>query len=140
MTNEERDRAIEFIINAQARFSADLAAEADARRAREAETERRAAHSERRLDRLENIARSFVAIGRRTRREVRESLGALTSAQIRSEDERRADRERIDALLIVTERNTVAQANDRESIASLTEVVRQLATARTGNGTNGKQE
>lgn len=145
------ERQMEFVVSTlasvadqQAQTAAALADEAAARRAHESA-------SDRRLDRIERVAKLFVTVGRRTRREVREHLAALTSAQIMSEDARRADRERIDALLAATERLTTsqegdregiaavaeAQARDRENINALADVVRQLATRQNGNGDKG---
>ena len=61
MTDEERQRQMDFILNSQER-------------------------SERRLDRLERTLKMLVSIGRRERRDWRERHGALVDAQIKTED------------------------------------------------------
>ena len=117
--DDRRERQMEFIINAQAKFATDLAAEADERRAREAV-------SDRRLDRLENLAKLFVRAGRRERREGRERINALIEAQIRNEA--------IVAALVES------QTRDRENINKLADVVRNIATRGDDSNGTGKQE
>ena len=116
--DDRRERQMEFIINAQAKFATDLTAEADERRAREAV-------SDRRLDRLENLAKLFVRAGRRERREGRERINALIEAQMRNE--------------AIVSALVEAQTRDRENINKLADVVRNIAMRGDDSNGTGKQ-
>jgi septation ring formation regulator EzrA len=158
MTDEERQRTMDFILQQQAQFAAGMQSleEADAR-------------ASIRLDRLE---RTLVLMARQFRRErgdLRERTTALTNAQIKSEeklshsDERQTQAEenfarsnerltrveesfvRSDARLTrledLTERNSKAIAaltasddRNRQDIAALAKVVGDLARRRDGGG------
>ncbi|MCA1616435.1 MAG: hypothetical protein LC800_20535 [Acidobacteria bacterium] len=92
MTDEERQRQMDFILQSQAR-------------------------SEKRLDRLERIVKLAVRAGVRTRRDVREQLGALIDAQIHTDG----------ALARLAE----AQAHTDRRLDALIDIVRE---GRNGNG------
>lgn len=72
MTDEERQRQMDFIIEQQAQFAADI-------QRLEAADERAA----RRLDRLERVVKLAVRAGLRTRRAGREQLTVLVDSHIR---------------------------------------------------------
>ncbi|HEX8069557.1 MAG TPA: hypothetical protein VF546_06375 [Pyrinomonadaceae bacterium] len=75
MTDEERQRQMDFILNTQAQFAAGLE-----------QMRERQAQSERRLERVERFVKLAVRAGVRTRREVREQLTALVNSHIRLAD------------------------------------------------------
>ena len=79
MTGEEMERAIQFILDQQARAEV-----------RAAETEARAAATDRRLARLERVVSLAIRAGVRERRDTREKINALVAAQMRADE--RADR------------------------------------------------
>jgi hypothetical protein len=119
MTDEERQRQMDFILGQQAKFTVDM----DELRA----SDERAA---RRLDRLERIVKLAVRAGlreRHGRREQDERITAVVDAQIHQD-------ERMTALIdaqIHTE--TIAHQNT-ESISRLAEIVERIAI-KNGNGT-----
>ena len=90
MTDEERQRQMDFILAQQAQFASQM---------QKAET---------RLSRLERVVKLIIRAGLRTRREVREQIAALVDAHLRTEESlaRLADAQahtdrRLDALLDV---------------------------------------
>ena len=102
MNDEERQRTMDFILQQQARFAVGMQRleEADAR-------------ASRRLDPLE---RTMVLMARRFRRErddLRERMGALVDAQIRTEESVTRMENAVRSLTVVTERNS----NDIAAIA-----------------------
>jgi ribosomal protein L17 len=72
MTDEERQRQMDFIIEQQAQFAADV-------QRLEASDER----AGKRLDRLERVVKLAVRAGLRTRRDVRDQLTALVDSHVR---------------------------------------------------------
>ncbi len=110
MTNDERQRHMDFIVESQAR-------------------------SEARLDRLERIAKLMVKAGLRARRGTREvdaRISTLVDSQLQTEEisrrnseDIRANRIDIKALAATVERNGA-------DIGQLAEIVRQLAVKRNG--------
>lgn len=95
MTDEERQRAMDFIVAQQAKNSVEIE--------RLSESHRKA---EGRLDRTERILRLLVRAGSRARRDfnqrfarVAEALTALAEAQVRTEASIRHTDERLDALV-----------------------------------------
>jgi hypothetical protein len=108
MTDEERQRQMDFILGQQAQFTVvmDRLSAADERAAR-------------RLDRLERIIKLAVRAGlreRRSRREQDERITALVDAQVHTE--------------------TISHQNT-ENISRLAEIVERMAT-KNGNGTGTK--
>ena len=88
MTDEERQRTMDFILRQQAQFAAGMQRleEADAR-------------ASRRLDRLERTLTLMAQQFRRERRDLRERVAALVDSQIRTE-------EAVRSLTATTERNS----------------------------------
>lgn len=111
--DERRWRQMDFILEHQAKFSADIEElkAADVRAAR-------------RMERLERVLMVVIRAGQRERRVWREKYDALVDAQIRSEDAARRGQE-------ITHRNSA-------DIAALAGIVRDLATKQNGNGSNGQ--
>ena len=95
MTDEERQRTMDFILRQQAQFTVGMQKleEADAR-------------ASRRLDRLE---RTLVLMARRFRRErddIQERMAALVDAQIRTEEATAKMEDAVRSLTATTERNS----------------------------------
>jgi len=78
--------------------------------------------SEQKLDRLERIAKLFVAAGLRMRHNLRqmdEKIGILISAQIRSEDQAAEVREQMRQMLAAQKKNDERFAKSDERFAKL---------------------
>jgi hypothetical protein len=109
MTDEERQRQMDFLLTQQAQFAANLQQHDEARQ-----------QADRRLDRLERVVKLAVRAGLRSRRNMREQdtrITTLVDSQLRTEE--------------------IARQNS-ESIGRLAEIVRQLATGHAnGDGQNG---
>ena len=88
MTDEERQRRMDFILAQQAQFTANMQTlqEADARAGQ-------------RIDRLERVLKLAIRAGLRERRESREKFNALIAAQHRMTDARTHSDQRLDALI-----------------------------------------
>ncbi len=88
MNDEERQRQMDFILNQQAQFAANMQTlqAADAR----------ALH---RIDRLERVLKLAITAGQRERRESREKFNALIDAQARMADAQTHTERRLEALL-----------------------------------------
>ncbi|HEX8071794.1 MAG TPA: hypothetical protein VF546_17735 [Pyrinomonadaceae bacterium] len=137
MTDEERQRQMDFIINQQAQFAAGIQrlqeahAEGEKRVARleravqrmqegQAQIQEAQARSEKRLGRLERVAQLMVRAGLRLRREVRQHDALITTlidSQIRTEE--------------------IARRNS-EDIGRLVEVVGRLASHHNGDGSDAR--
>jgi hypothetical protein len=87
MTDEERQRTMDFILRQQAQFAAGM------QRLEEADT-----RASLRLDRLERTLVLMARQFRRERRDLRERMAALVNAQIKSEEITRQNSEAIRAL------------------------------------------
>ncbi len=116
MTDEERQRAMDFIAQQTAKNSVEIDKLIETHRRAEnrlALTEHRLDRDEYRLDRDERILKLMLRAGRRARRDfnqrfarVAEALKALAEAQVRTEASVRHTDERLDALVdIVRARN-----------------------------------
>jgi hypothetical protein len=83
MTDEERQRQMDFIVEQQAQFTVNMQKleEADTRAAK-------------RIDRLERVMKLVIRAGLRERKEMRESLKALIASQAHTD-------QRLDALINV---------------------------------------
>lgn len=152
MTDEERQRTMDFILQQQAKFAADT------ERLKEED-----ARAHRRIDRLERVLKLAIRAGRRERKEFRERYAALVDAQMRNEEiarrnaekaDERATRdeetsrrnsekseERFTRLEEAAQRATEAAARanettDRasEDVSRLARIVEQLARQRNGGG------
>lgn len=75
MTDEERQRQMDFILNQQAQFSVNMQ-----------KLEEEDARSNKRIDRLERVLGLAIRSYRRERKETREELNALVNAQTNTED------------------------------------------------------
>ena len=94
MTDEERQRTMDFILQQQAQFAAGMQRfEEGMQRLEEAD-----ARASKRLDRLERTVILMAQQFRRERRDLRERIAALVDAQMRTE-------ESIRSLTASTERN-----------------------------------
>ncbi len=120
MTDEERQRTMDFILQQQAQFTADIQ--------RLEESDRRA---DRRLTRLESVVKLVIRAGLRERRVLRqerkereeerkeerrewgERINALIEAQVATEEIVRRNSENIDKLFAITQRT--AESVDRLS-------------------------
>jgi hypothetical protein len=80
MSDDERQRQMDFIVSSQAK-------------------------SEQRLDRLERVVKLALRAGLRTRRDMREQLRALVDSHIRLADAQAKTDERINALIGAIERH-----------------------------------
>ncbi len=119
MTPEERQRQMDFILDQQAQFTANI------QQLQEAQTK-----GEQRTGRLERVVKLMVRAGLRARRDAADSdarITTLVDSQIRTEEISRRNSEDIAALVTTTERNS-------QSISALAEIVRQMATRQNGNG------
>ncbi len=116
MTDEERQRQMDFILKQQAQFTVDMD--------RLGASDERAA---RRLDRLERIVKLAVRAGlreRRSRREQDERITALVDSQINTEASM--------AALAASQINTDATIN---RLAEIVERMTGKQNGKTGNGT-----
>ncbi len=88
MSDEERQRRMDFILEQQAQFTANMQTlqEADARAGQ-------------RIDRLERVLKLAIRAGLRERRESREKFNALIAAQHRMTDAQTHSDQRLDALI-----------------------------------------
>jgi hypothetical protein len=86
MTDEERQRQMDFILNQQAQFSVNLQKHQEAFAANMQKLEETDARSNKRIDRLERILALAVRAYRRERKEAREKFNALITAQNRTDD------------------------------------------------------
>jgi hypothetical protein len=75
MTDEERQRQMDFILNQQVQFSVNM------QKLEEADT-----RANKRIDRLERVLSLAIRSYRRERKETREKFNALVDAQTRTED------------------------------------------------------
>lgn len=116
MTPEERSRLMDFMLNQQAQFFADItemkAVLADLLKVND--------KHERRLERAENILRSAVVIGQRTRTELR-TQGRTNQAEIAQLIQVQAYNEAL------AQRNSEQIAANAEAIKENAEVIRDLA-------------
>lgn len=81
MTEEERQSQMDFILNQQAQFAANMQ-----------KLEENDARANRRIDRLERVLKLAIRAGRRERKELRESIKALIASQAHTD-------QRLDALI-----------------------------------------
>jgi hypothetical protein len=119
MTPEERQRQMDFILDTQAQFTANI------QQLQEAQT-----RGEQRTGRLERVVKLMVRAGLRARRDAGDQdarITTLVDSQIRTEEISRRNSEDIAALVTTTESNS-------QSISALAEIVRQMATRHNGNG------
>ena len=112
LTDEERQRQMDFILEQQAQFVTNI------QRLEEAQ-----ANADKRTDRLERVMKMMVRAGLRARREMREQdarITTLVDSQVRTEQ--------------IAHRNSEAIERNSESITQLADIVRQLATRQNDNG------
>ncbi len=145
MTDAERQRTMDFILNAQARFHVDMEVMKESQaRLQEALTQMQESQAKmqesqaqmqesqtdalKRLDRLERMFKIGIKIYRRDRRETREKITALTDAIIRSEDSTNRFKDEMREF----------KEETRENLRMLTETVTMLANVVSGNGNASK--
>jgi len=119
MTPEERQRQMDFILDTQAQFTANI------QQLQEAQT-----RGEQRTGRLERVVKLMVRAGLRARRDAADQdarITTLVDSQLRTEEISRRNSEDIAALVTTTESNS-------QSISALAEIVRQMATRHNGGG------
>jgi hypothetical protein len=117
MTDEERQRTMDFILQHQAQFAAGMQrlegqqtqfagqqAQFAMQQAQFASTQQRSAG---RIDRLERVVLLMARQFRRERRDLRERVAALVDAQIKTEEAVRAAEEAVRSLAATTERNSM---------------------------------
>ena len=75
MTDEERQRLMDFILNQQAQFSVNMQ-----------KLEEEDVRSNKRIDRLERVLSLAIRSYRRERKETREKINALVNSQTHTED------------------------------------------------------
>jgi len=110
VTDEERQRTMDFILQQQAQFAAGMQrSEERMQRLEEAD-----ARASRRMDRFERVLVLMAQRFRRERRDMRERINALIEAQMRTEEAGLRMEEAVLSLTTATERNT-------KDIASLSE-------------------
>ena len=133
MTDEERQRTMDFIVAQQAELTvkhAELTTKID----RVAEAMQNGAT---RLDRDERVLKLMVGAGRRARRELRESredIKALIDSQLLTQHIAREQNESIKRLEESVARNSEAFRQSNQAITELAEIVKQLATRKNGGG------
>src|SRR3954464_15429776 len=86
MTDEERQRQMDFIVEQQAQFSVNMQKHQEAFAANMQKLEGADARSNKRIDRLERVLGLAIRSYRRERKETREKINALIAAQNRTED------------------------------------------------------
>ncbi len=88
MTDEERQRTMDFILEQQAQFTANMQKleEADTRAAR-------------RIDRLERVVKLAIRAGGRERKDTRAKLNALIDSHVKLADAQTHTDRRLDALI-----------------------------------------
>ncbi len=109
MTDEERQRQMDFILQSQAR-------------------------SETRIDRLERVVKLMVRAGLRARRDMREQdarISTLVDSQLHTEEIARLNNEAVSELAEATRQNS-------DAIGELAGIVRELAGRQNGNGSRDK--
>ena len=129
MTDEERQRTMDFILKQQAQFAAGM------QRLEEADT-----RAYKRLDRLERMMGLMARRFRQERKDLRERIAALVDAQIKSEDKVSRTEDVLKRLeeshLRSDERLTRIEeltARNSEDIAALAKVVANMARGRNGD-------
>ena len=100
---KETQRNIEFIVNQQAQFAADM----DKLRERQERAEQRCERAEQRWERTEEGIRSLLSIAEIHEREI----DALKEAQARTDRQMAETDERMNALINVVERNISGRRN-----------------------------
>ncbi len=137
MTNDERQRLMDFILEQQAATSVKLDQLSDDHK-QLLDSHRRDSI---RLDRDEGVLKLMIGAGRRGRRDLRETqqiarqnsedIKALIDSQLLTQHIAREQGESIKRL-----EETVARSSERtnRAIAELAEIVKQLATRRNGEG------
>lgn len=162
MTDEERQRTMDFIVVKQAQFTIDIE-----------ELKKADERAERRIGRVERVLKLAIRAGVRERRDFRERYNALADAQIGTEEITRQNTENIraltenigglstqnseeiQALIATTNRNSediqaliattnrngediqalIATTNrNGEDISNLAKIVGRMATKQNGNG------
>ncbi|HWS87235.1 MAG TPA: hypothetical protein VN282_09740 [Pyrinomonadaceae bacterium] len=127
MTDEERQRTMDFILQQQAQITAGMQRfEEGMQKLEEAD-----ARASRRLDRLERTVVLMAQQFRRERRDLRERIGALVDARVKADERHAHLDEKMNALIdsqIRTEEAlrslaAVTERNGRD-IAALTKVVK----------------
>ena len=106
MTDEERQRQMDFILSQQAQFAADMGKlkEADER-------------ADKRIGRLERVVRLVIRAGLRERRDFRERSGALLDSQIRLNEAQARTDERLNNLITVVEKHIASGRNGNDNAA-----------------------
>ncbi len=122
-SNERRQRQMDFILEHQAKFSADIEElkAADERAAR-------------RVERLERLAKLFVRAGARERRAFTERYNMLLDAQIKTEEVTRHNSSDVANLIVATTRNGLDVANLITATTRNSDDVANLIVATTRNG------
>jgi len=119
MTDEERQKQMDFILEHQAKFAIEIE------------------QSNHRLARLERLFKLGLRAGMRERRGVRNlerKIAALTDAQIKTEEIQRQNSEDIAALITTTERVVATTERNSEDVKALTETVRLFVERQNGDG------
>jgi predicted nucleic acid-binding Zn-ribbon protein len=126
MTDEERQRTMDFILRQQAQFTADM------RKLEEAD-----ARASKRLGRLERTVVLLTRQFRRERSDLRERVSALADAQMRGDERHSHLDEKMNALID-------AQLRTEEALRSLATVTernsRDIVALAKVNNTDGKAE
>jgi hypothetical protein len=123
--DERRQRQMDFILEQQAHFTEQMQ------------------RADKRMDRLEQIAKLMIRAGRRERREWRERYNALLDSQIQTEALTRRNSEDIKRTEELVRRNSedinrteALTHRNSENIGRLEKIVEQMATGK-NNGANG---
>ena len=81
MTDEDRQRQMDFIVEQQARFTVNMQKlEENMQKLEEAD-----GRAAKRIDRLERVLKLVIRVGGRERKEAREKFGVMVNAQIRTD-------------------------------------------------------
>lgn len=95
MTDEERQRQMDFILNQQAQFATNMQRleEADERARQEDQK------ATKRFDRLERVMKMVVRAGLRERKDTRQKIAALVDSHIKLAESQAHTDKRLDALI-----------------------------------------
>jgi hypothetical protein len=138
MNDEERQRTMDFILQQQAQFTANM------QRLEEQQTQLASSQqkADGRLKRVERVVVQMAQQFRQERRDLRERIGALVDAQITSEDKasrtedvmKRLEESHVRSEARLTRVEDLTERNSKD-IAALAKVVADMARGR--NGDNG---
>jgi predicted nucleic acid-binding Zn-ribbon protein len=129
MTEEERERTMDFILEQQAQSAAGMQRFEERMRKFDEGMQRLEEADARAIKRLDKLELTLVRMAvqfRRERKDLRERMSALVDAQIRSEDKAVGWQDRLARIEALTERNSDAIRRNSEDIRRNSEDIRAL--------------